>query len=160
MQINQKKILAVDDDLFILELISEITASKWELGTCYSGAEALMRIPAYLPDLILLDIVMPGLNGFEVCQQIRSNKRWSNIKIIFVSGRNQTKDIEKAYALGADGYIIKPFGPDELLQYIDSHLMGEFKEEFPVLESCQSVSRCLLSNKQVKTGTEYPIFTV
>ena len=84
----------------------------------YNGEEAIGKIISFNPDLILLDIMLPIIDGFEVCQMVRSNPNWKGIKIIFVSAMGREVDIAKSLALGAYAYITKPFANAEIIQKV------------------------------------------
>jgi len=109
-------ILVVDDDEKILELLNvALSGEGWRVLTATDGAEALKKAETELPDLLVLDIIMPRVDGFEVCRQLR---QWSKIPIIALSARGEMADKVKCLNLGADDYITKPFGMDELVARI------------------------------------------
>jgi len=110
---RRPQILVVDDDLAIIKFLrANLEAEGYETLTAMDGAEALQTIEMELPDLVILDIIMPKVNGFEVCQQLRE---WSQIPIIMLSARGDEADKVKCLELGADDYISKPFGVEELI---------------------------------------------
>jgi len=111
----KRKILIVDDVSTNVLLIKRILETDYTIKTAQSGEEALDILPAYRPDIILLDIMMPGMDGYEVCRRIRSERRYAFIKIILVSAKNLIDDRLKGYDVGADDYITKPFVKRELL---------------------------------------------
>lgn len=107
------KILVVDDDQDIIELLQAILeAEGWETLTSVDGAQALRTIERELPDLVILDIMMPKIDGFGVLRRLRE---WSQIPIIALSARGEVTDKVKCLNLGADDYITKPFRGDELI---------------------------------------------
>ncbi len=108
------RILAVDDDDANNRVLKRIFKRDYVIASATSGEEALELIPNYRPDLILLDIMMPGMDGYETCRKIRADKRFSLIKIILVSGRAMVDERLKGYEAGADDYIAKPFNNEEL----------------------------------------------
>ena len=111
-----KKILIVDDEPNIivpLEFLME--QNNYEVRTAGTGELALEQIAAWKPDLILLDIMLPGLDGFEVCRQIREQTEFRDIKVIFLSAMARSIDIEKGLGLSADDYITKPFATDHVV---------------------------------------------
>ena len=109
----QEKILLVDDDVSILLLVSDVLEEKGlEVTAVRSGEEALRRVEEGRFDLILLDIMMKGLSGLEVCRQIRGRV---DCPILFLSAKDSVKDIVKGLDLGADDYLTKPFSVEELL---------------------------------------------
>jgi two-component system KDP operon response regulator KdpE len=106
-------ILVVDDEPQILRVMrASLPARGYEVRTAPGGLEALDEINKEMPDLVVLDLVMPGVSGLEVCQRIRE---FSQVPIIVLSARGSEKDKVAALDLGADDYVIKPFGMDELL---------------------------------------------
>jgi len=107
------RILIVDDELSIIKFLrATLKAENYEVLTAMDGAEALQNIEMELPDLVILDIMMPKIDGFEVCRRLRE---WSQIPIIMLSARGDEGDKVKCLELGADDYITKPFGASELV---------------------------------------------
>jgi len=113
--ISKRKVLIVDDVSTNVLLIKRILEADYTIKTAQSGEEALDILPGYRPDIILLDIMMPGMDGYEVCRRIRSKRRYSFIKIILVSAKTLIDDRLKGYEVGADDYVTKPFVKRELL---------------------------------------------
>jgi two-component system KDP operon response regulator KdpE len=113
-------ILAVDDDEKLLKSLRlNLAGEGWHILTARNGAEALQIVEQENPDLVLLDIMMPEIDGFEVCRRLR---QWSHVSIIGLSARGDTADKVKCLDLGADDYITKPFGMDELIARIKAVL--------------------------------------
>lgn len=111
-------ILVADDDEKIVKLLSLILAEEgWHVLTAHDGAEVIQITDKYSPDLVVLDIIMPKLDGFEVCRQLRQRSR---IPIIALSARGDIADKVKCLNLGADDYITKPFGVSELIARINA----------------------------------------
>jgi DNA-binding response OmpR family regulator len=105
-----KKILIVDDEPNIivpLEFLME--QNNYDVKVAETGEQALEIMGTYDPDLILLDIMLPGIDGYGVCQKIKSNQKFKNTKIVFLSAMARTIDIAKGLGLTADDYITKPF---------------------------------------------------
>lgn len=120
---NNPRILIVDDNDFNLDLLSRILAkTNFATFTATDGLEAINRVKLTIPDLILLDGMMPNLDGFETCQQLKLNPLTRNIPIIFMTALAETEDKVKAFKLGASDYITKPFQKAELLARIGHHL--------------------------------------
>jgi DNA-binding response OmpR family regulator len=114
-----KKVLIVDDEANIvisLEFLME--QAGYELRIARNGQEALEQVAAFEPDLILLDVMMPNINGFDVCRRVRENPDWQNIKIIMLTAKGREVEMTKGLALGADAYITKPFSTKELLAQV------------------------------------------
>ena len=116
----KKRILIVDDELSILKFLrSNLEDRGYTAISATNGEEALHIIERELPDLIILDVMMPKMDGFEVCRQLRE---WSQIPIIMLSARGDEKDKVKCLDLGADDYIVKPFGANELMARVSAVL--------------------------------------
>jgi len=121
----QKKILIVDDEPNIvvpLEFLME--QNNFEVKVAESGEQALEAIEDFKPDLILLDIMLPGMDGYEVCQKVRQNPQLQQTKIIFLSAMARTIDIAKGMGLSADSYITKPFSISDVVDNVKK-LLGD-----------------------------------
>ena len=119
------KILIADDEPNIvtsLEFLLE--KSHYEVRVARDGEEALRLIESFQPSLVLLDVMMPLRNGFEICRRIRENPALQQIKIVMLTARGRDADREKGLALGADAYVTKPFSTKELLAKVDELLRG------------------------------------
>ena len=125
------EILIVDDVPANLKVLSEIlSAAHYGVAAVTSGKRALKRLQNYLPDLILLDIQMPDLDGFETCRQIKANPHTAHLPIIFITALSDVESIAKGFSLGAVDYICKPFQEVELLARVQTHLkMQSFTQE-------------------------------
>ena len=116
---DQKKVLIVDDELSILvPLKFLLEKNNYHVELAQSGKDALEKISQSKPDLILLDIMLPDLDGYEIFQMIRENPDWDDIKVIYLSAKNRDVDIAKGLNLGVDAYVTKPFSNSELLEKI------------------------------------------
>jgi two-component system alkaline phosphatase synthesis response regulator PhoP len=121
------RILAVDDYQEILNIVkTKLTRSGYEVETTNDSSEVMDLISKFKPEVILMDIMMPKITGFELCKIIKDNKNLKSIKIIFLTAKDLDFARKKAEEVCADGFIAKPFSPNELVEYIDS-LFG--KEE-------------------------------
>lgn len=120
-----KKVLIVDDELNIVTSL-EFVMKREGFGVAVSmdGEAVLDAMTAFAPDVVLLDIVMPKKDGFEVCQLIRANPMWQDVKVVMVTARAREADREKGLALGANAYVPKPFATKELVQLV-KNLLGE-----------------------------------
>ena len=118
---GKKKVLVVDDDIEIVELISDILTrdGRFEIKTASSGYEAGMATEQFRPDLILLDYMLPDVNGNVVCQTIRSNPEFENTRIIIVSGVIKQEEIDQLLRSGAQDFLKKPFSISELTEKVD-----------------------------------------
>ena len=120
-----KKILIADDEAnIVISLEFLMLNGGYQVQTATNGEEALQRIAEFRPDLILLDIMLPLKNGFEVCQKIRENPAWNGIKVVMLTAKGRESEVTKGLALGADAYITKPFATRELLASVQ-RLLGE-----------------------------------
>ena len=117
---GKRKVLIVDDDLEIVELIADVLVrdGRFEVKTASSGYDAGIATQQFRPELILLDYMLPDVNGNVVCQTIRKNPEFENIKIIIVSGVVKRDEIDHLLKSGAEDFIKKPFNIDELVDKI------------------------------------------
>lgn len=116
---KKKKILVVDDEPHIVNLVRlTLSGEKYEVYSAYSGQEALRLAQQIRPDLILLDIMMPNMDGYQVCEELRKDKRTANVPIMILSAKSQLVDKFKSINVGADDYVVKPFDPDELIKRV------------------------------------------
>ena len=110
------KILVVDDEPnIVLSLEFLMKQAGFQVRTASDGEAGLAAIAVEQPDLVLLDVMMPRKNGYEVCQAIRANPAWKNIRIIMLTAKGREVEREKGMALGADDYITKPFSTQEVV---------------------------------------------
>ncbi len=114
---DKKKILLVEDDKFLSEMyVTKLTESGFETEVASDGPEALVKIEERKPDLILLDIVLPKMDGFEFLRLLKKNESLNAIHVIILSNLGQKEEVEKGLGLGADDYIIKAhFTPTEVV---------------------------------------------
>jgi len=122
-----KKVLIVDDEEKVRRLIeTTLSIGDFQIFQAKDGEEALKIAQEEKPALILLDIMMPGIDGFEVCKRLKSNSETKSSCVIMLTAKGQKQDIEKGYAVGADDYFVKPFSPMELLNKVEK-VLGEFE---------------------------------
>ena len=112
---SAKVLIADDEPNIVLSLEFLLQNSGYVVQTAVDGDEALRRIAEFQPDLILLDIMLPRKNGFEVCEAIRSNPHWNDLKVVMLTAKGRESEVSKGYALGADAYVTKPFATRDLL---------------------------------------------
>lgn len=118
-----KTVLIVEDEKNIsIALRYLIKDQGYKVRFAGDGEEALQMVEDELPDLMLLDVMMPKRDGYDVCQTIRSNADWQNIKIIMLSAKGRDIEVEKGLALGADAYLTKPFSTRDLAAKVRSML--------------------------------------
>ena len=116
-------ILVVDDTPANLEVVCEtLSDAGYEVATAINGDRALKRVQAYPPDLILLDVQMPGIDGFETCQRLKADPKTASIPIIFMTALSDAQSKEKGFVLGAVDYITKPFQEKEMVARVKTHL--------------------------------------
>ncbi|MBC2713362.1 MAG: response regulator [Desulfosarcina sp.] len=114
-----RKILIVDDEPSItIPLMFLMEQNQFEVMVVHSGEDALTAIDDFKPDLVLLDVMLPAVDGFQVCQQLKGDPKQKNIKIIFLSAMTRDLDIAKGNTLGADAYITKPFSNADVVRQV------------------------------------------
>lgn len=114
------KILLVDDEPNILTAIAFLLEQQgYEIGKATSGEEALDIIPQFQPSLVLLDVMMTGIDGFEVAKKIRSSNQYNDIRIIFLTAKGTQEDKLQGYGSGGEVYITKPFDNDHLVNTVN-----------------------------------------
>ena len=118
-----ERILVVDDTPANIQTVAAILKGQgYQLSVATNGKQALEVLEKIQPDLILLDVMMPELDGFETCQRIKSTAAWRNIPVIFLTAKTETADIVKGFEVGAVDYVGKPFNAHELLARVNTHL--------------------------------------
>jgi DNA-binding response OmpR family regulator len=126
-QATKSTIMVVDDDQHMATLLrARLEQREFNVMCAYSGLQALADLEKQKPDLILLDVMMPEMDGFEVLRRLKAATESSSIPVILLSARDQLKDISKGYEIGADHYITKPFTNTHLMTVID-HLLNRDK---------------------------------
>lgn len=113
---DKKKILIVDDESQLVDMVKmRLEASDYEVITAYDGKEGLDKARGERPDLIILDLMLPKMNGYEVCQLLKFDQKYKDIPIILFTARTQEGDKKTGFEVGADAYITKPFESQVLL---------------------------------------------
>jgi DNA-binding response OmpR family regulator len=121
----KRKVLIADDEPNIVTALEFLLhRSGYEVRVARNGEEALQRVESFTPDLVLLDVMMPRISGYEVCRRVRECADWKHIKIIMLSAKGWEAEVSKGVALGADLYVTKPFSNSELVGRIDALLAG------------------------------------
>lgn len=111
-----QRILIVDDEPSIVISLQFLMAREgYEVAVAGDGEAALQAVEARPPDLVILDVMMPKLNGFDVCQRIRADPRWSAVRVIMLTARGREAEVARGLSLGADAYVTKPFSTKELV---------------------------------------------
>ena len=117
---SSRRLLVVDDNedaLLVLRLMLQLKG--YAVQTCLSGQQALQLAESYHPDVILLDISMPGMDGYETCLRLRQQAWGSTVLVIALTGYGQTEDIRRAYEVGFNGYLIKPLDLAALMNLLE-----------------------------------------
>jgi twitching motility two-component system response regulator PilG len=121
-----KKILVVEDQIELLKLECVLLSSRgYDVKGAESGEIALEQIASEAPDLVLLDVMMPGIDGFQVCERIKSNEATQHIPVIMVTAKGSHSDMDKGQRVGANWYIVKPFRSVFLLETIQRFLADQ-----------------------------------
>jgi len=126
---EKRTVLVVDDLPCNIEILSEILQEDYVVTTATSGRNALDAVEANAPDLILLDIVMPGLDGYEVCRKLKADEKTKDIPIIFTTALSEIKNEEKGLNLGAVDYIVKPINPTVVKARVRNHLLLKIQQD-------------------------------
>ena len=143
----RNKILIVDDSRSVVMFMRENLIGNYDVREAFSGQEALTMLESFIPDLILMDIRMPGMDGITLCKKIKSDKRYPQIKIIMVSGEKKLKDRLGAYDAGADDFMIKPVEIKELQAKVKVFLKIKNLED-----RLNSLNRDLNEQVSIRTG--------
>jgi len=120
-----KRVLIVDDERNIVTALEYLLQKNgYEVRVAETGEDALAQLDAFRPDLVLLDVMMPKVSGYEVCQRVRSRPEWHDIKVVMLSAKGREVEVSKGMSLGADLYVTKPFSNTELVATIGRLLSG------------------------------------
>jgi CheY-like chemotaxis protein len=141
---EKQTILVVDDDEFMRMMIAESVGENYRIIDVGSGAECLAAAAAERPDLVLLDVEMPGMDGYETCRQLKGDLELDSIPVIFISSHDQIEARLQGYEAGAEDYIVKPFAPPELLAKI-AGLLHKVSERTQLKEMANYASRTAMT---------------
>jgi DNA-binding response OmpR family regulator len=120
-----KKILIADDEPNIVASLEFLMKQRgYDVLVVDNGEDALIAVGEFGPDLILLDVMMPRLSGYDLCQRVRENPAWQGIKIIMLSAKGRDVEVTKGMAIGADAYVTKPFSTKDLIAKV-REMVGE-----------------------------------
>ena len=116
---KQKKILVVDDERHIVRLVQvNLERQGYQVVSAFDGREALKKVESERPDLIVLDVMMPHMDGFEVLKRLKSEDKTKDIPVVMLTAKAQDADVFRGWASGVDCYLTKPFNPIELLTFV------------------------------------------
>ncbi len=125
-----KKILAVDDEKHILRLVQiNLEKAGYEVLTGTNGREAVEKVRAEKPDLVVMDVMMPEMDGFEALQTLKADPATADVPVIMLTAKAQDADVFHGWQSGADLYLTKPFNPTELLTFVKRILSAHDEEE-------------------------------
>jgi len=123
---DEKTILVADDEPSIVVSLEYLLESEgYRVRVARDGNEAVAAVQDALPDLILLDVMLPGMNGFEVCKRVRETDGGGGVRIVMLTAKGRDIEISKGLALGADAYVTKPFSTRELMTTVRELLVGK-----------------------------------
>ena len=125
---HRKKILIVDDDRLTRAILQHnVVLAGYDTIVALNGQEAMQKIKEVTPDLIVVDLVMPDMNGFELCRRIRSNEQTQNTPVIVVTALQSKTDVEEAKLAGADACLTKPIKAEEFINHLKKYVPSPFK---------------------------------
>ncbi len=179
-----KRLLVVDDEPNLLRAVAACLKSEgYQVKTARSGREALMQLAEAVPDLVVSDIRMPGMDGYQLARQLRGSPRTALVPIVFLTAKDETADRIEGFRAGVDAYLTKPFEPDELIAVVNgilnrverthsqiARLVGSTVQDAPVTfqdeELTEAEDRVALavsrglSNKEIAAELEISVRTV
>ena len=144
---ERPKVLVVDDEPFNLEIMQEILEEDYEVSYAKSGLECMDVVTNLMPDVVLLDVNMPGMSGYEVCQKLKENPKTTNIPVTFVSALDTLAERLAGYEVGGDDYICKPFEAGELLSKVTIAVKYKKERESLMAEAERAMSKAISVSK-------------
>ena len=125
----KQKVLVVDDEPHIVRIVKlSLERAGFQVISANSGEDGINLVKAERPDLVILDVMMPAMDGFAVCRHIRQLEGFERVPIIFLTARGQSDDLEFARSIGANDLMTKPFGPRQLMDLVGFHLRQQGKD--------------------------------
>lgn len=161
-----KKILIVDDEPDILEFLRyNLEANGYIVETALNGEQCLKKIVNFQPSLVVLDIMMPRMNGVETCQKIKANKNLQDILVVFLSARNEEFTQLACYDAGGEDFISKPIQPKLLIKKIESILKRVYKDDIPTILNGIQIDhnkyKVIADNQEIQlTKTQFEVFSL
>jgi len=152
----KERILVVEDEKDIFELVRfNLAKEGYDVSGARSGEEALKKISEQLPDLVVLDLMLPGINGFSVAKKVKSDPEFENLPIVMLTAKGENTDIVSGLEIGADDYIVKPFSPGVLVARIRAVLRRKAKQR-PEDKSIIRIHNLVMDpgRREVKVGGE------
>lgn len=143
------RVMVVDDEDDVRKIIAAALKQKYEVVEAHDGLDGLEKLDRYEPDFIILDVMMPLMDGFEACEMMRKNPKFRQVPILFLSALSAKADIKKAYGLGATLYLTKPFDPVRLVKNVDRYF-----EEHTVAQYSKRLSIEEIDAEQTSAGRE------
>lgn len=150
MNQGKPRVLIVDDTTTNIQVLNEILQNEFRTYFALSGSEALEKAEALRPDLILLDVMMPGMDGFEVCRTLKKDPQLAAIPVIFITALGQAEQESQGLAMGAADYVTKPFNPELVLLRVRNHM--ELKWQRDLLEKRNRELEEALAKVKVLSG--------
>ena len=141
MDKRKKLVLIVDDNPENRKALGSLLVNNgYEVGASSDGQKALDFVEKVKPDLILLDIMMPGMNGYEVCEKLKEDVSTKHIPVIFLTAKTDSEDIVKGFKVGGVDYVAKPFNSEELLARVSTHIeIKTLRGLLPICSNCKSI---------------------
>lgn len=128
VKVNTARVLVIDDEPEITEIVETFLAeSGYQVSVENNPSEAVQRARAFKPDVILLDIMMPGVDGYDICQQLKGDPQFAETPIIFLTGKDRSDDMGRSFRSGGDMFIKKPFSCERLLEIVNIVLVSTGK---------------------------------
>ena len=161
MDTPRRKIIIVDDVNYVLTTLKERLKKNYEVYPAQSGEILFEMLDRIVPEVILLDIQMPDINGFEIIQQLKSDNRYSYIPVIFLTGnKTDRKSVQKGMSLGAVDYITKPIVDEKLIECIESHLDDNKREANKPIILAVDDNPAILQAVNLILGEDYKVYTL
>lgn len=167
MSQDSAKILIVDDTPVNVQILNDTLQHEFKTYFALNGQEALQQAASIAPDLILLDIMMPGMDGFEVCRRLKEDEAMRNIPVIFITALEQAAEESRGLKLGAADYITKPFNPELVLLRVRNHVelknrrdalvqrTGELEKALAEIKTLQGIIPICASCKKIRDDQGY-----
>jgi putative two-component system response regulator len=152
---DRPKVLAVDDTPANLTLVANVLSGDYKVHLANNGDKALELAVSIVPDLILLDVMMPEIDGFEVCRRLKANPVTSEIPVIFLTAKTEVEDEELGFSLGAVDFIHKPISPPIIIARVRTHLKIKFMQDYLRRENSKLQGEAKLQSSELDQLREY-----